>query len=177
MLRFRVFLALLSAGSSSVVPAQSPSMRIEGRLERANSGQPVTRARVVLIRLTRMGPASDTATAVVGSDGRFAFDSLAAGRYVLQTFAIGFRSRADTVLLTGGPPLRLTIPLLPRPLRLGTVERSMVPRTARSPATYLTILVHIPNVALAPTAPKAKPTKSGDGKPRVLVSFATPLHL
>ena len=170
-------LVLLSAALGSEVSAQNPrpdalraadlSLRLEGRLERVGSGQPIANARVLLVGMAReVGPPDTTRTA---RDGTFAFDSLSPGRYVLRTFALGFQSRADTVALTNWPGLRLTVALVPRPLRLG--------RAASLRLIDLTSSVRNHSVALALTATRAKPAKAGDAKPRVLVSSATPLHL
>jgi hypothetical protein len=116
-----VVLAVCAPGGSAGW-AQSP-LRLEGRLERAGSGKPVTNGRLLLIRQLATGSPPDTSRSGAAPDGTFAFDSLDPGRYVLRTFAPGFRVRSDTVMLTTPPGLRLTVSLVPQPFRLGFADR------------------------------------------------------
>src|SRR5262249_11777553 len=88
-----LFLAFLQASS------------IQGVVVRAGTTEPVAKAAVAL----RKAGSSGSETVITGSDGRFSFQSIPAGRYGLTATRIGFLNTAYQQRGVNRPGVPLTI--------------------------------------------------------------------
>ena len=96
-MRYFTFLILLLA-SLGAARAQAPTT-VSGRVADGKDQSPLIGANVLLIRLpdsVRIGTAVDT-------DGKFQFDNVTAGRYVLDASFVGYQKLRQTVTVTGQP--------------------------------------------------------------------------
>ncbi|MBE0644417.1 MAG: carboxypeptidase-like regulatory domain-containing protein, partial [Bacteroidetes bacterium] len=88
--------AIFSLLAFSSVTAQDLS--IQGRILQKDGGTPLANANVILQRLPDSSTAGGTVT---GKDGRFLFDNLRNGRYVLKISYIGYTTLVKDVPLRG----------------------------------------------------------------------------
>ena len=96
-MRYFTFLILLLA-SLGAARAQAPTT-VSGRVADGKDQSPLIGANVLLIRLpdsVRTGTAVDT-------DGKFQFDNVVAGRYVLDASFVGYQKLRQTVTVAGQP--------------------------------------------------------------------------
>lgn len=76
----------MAAQQASAAPARA-EFQISGTLVNANTGQPISHARVALAPVTQR---NELTTVVTGEDGRFLFPKLAPGKYSLSAQARGY---------------------------------------------------------------------------------------
>jgi outer membrane receptor protein involved in Fe transport len=101
-------------------------------------------------------------SAISDAAGRFAFDNVAPGRYLLRTAIAGFDSQTHSVHVTGALPMELTLRLSFRTITEVFVDEAMrpdVPSTRTSIAG--TTLAHLPVRAVARGIQEAVATLPG----------------
>lgn len=104
---------------SLFTPAIAQQLSISGRVVQEQGSEPLQNANVLLLRLPDSSTAGGTST---GRDGRFLFDGLRGGRYVLKISFIGFTTKVQDVVLRGQPAALGDIALRDESFRLGQVE-------------------------------------------------------
>lgn len=130
MMRYPVFLLLLLSSLAAQTPRKAPAatFQISGTVVNATSGQPLSRTRV---GLTPVSGGHSPAPIITGSDGRFAFSNLAAGKYALSALRPGFPPQSFnqheffSTAIAVGPDLKstgLTFRLQPEAVISGTVR-------------------------------------------------------
>ncbi|MBM3316370.1 MAG: TonB-dependent receptor [Candidatus Eisenbacteria bacterium] len=102
--------ALLAAilGVAAAQP-EAETGAVEGRVRERAGGAPLSPANVLLLG-TRLG-------STTGPDGRFHFDRVPAGRQVLEVTFMGYRAARDTLVVSAGGRVRVTIDLDPAVVR------------------------------------------------------------
>jgi TonB family protein len=111
----------------AAVPAQNPSGRLTGIVSDA------TGARVPGVAVFAGSASGQTQRTVSGEDGRFLFNGLADGQYVLQAQLPGFATfLSNAFTISGGQTTQIDVPL-----RIGSVS-SMVQVSAANPVTSTT---------------------------------------
>lgn len=114
-----LFLSLLPLQAKS--QAAKPLYRISGIVVDAVSGQPISRAEMVLF-LRSSEPTEVSNSTITGSDGKFAFGNLAPGKYTLRAQRRGYAPQAflqhenywtGIVVGPGMDAERIRFPLLP----------------------------------------------------------------
>lgn len=104
---------------SLFTPTLAQNLSISGRIVQEDGGAPLQNANVLLLRL----PDSSTAGGTIsGRDGRFLFDGLRGGRYVLKISFIGYTTNVRDVALRGKSAALGDIALRDESFRLDQVE-------------------------------------------------------
>ncbi len=94
-LLYSLFLLLIGVNAAR---AQSATT-VSGRVADGKDQSPLIGANVLLIRL----PDSVKTGTAVDTEGRFQFDNVAAGRYVLDASFVGYQKQRQTVTVSGAP--------------------------------------------------------------------------
>lgn len=112
--------ALLILGMSAGADAIEPKAAIEGVVRAEQSGAPVQFALVQLVRADSSALPSDSPPqGMTNSEGRYRFDGVTPGRYLVQLLRIGFRPVLSApVQLVAGETVQLDLRVASQPLVL-----------------------------------------------------------
>jgi hypothetical protein len=112
-------ITILFALMISTVPALAQDLGIQGRVLQGDGKTPLPNANIILLRM----PDSSAAGGVVtGKDGRFRFEHLRGGRYVLKVSYVGYTTFEKDVALRGQSANLGDIALAEASIPLGQVE-------------------------------------------------------
>lgn len=119
----------MSTGTYAI-KARTSAVRASGTLigsvEDASTGIPIANAHVLVLANLTSGTATD-------NQGRFVFNTLPAGSYLVQCSHIGYGTQRDTVRIAPSRSTEVTVRLLPRavaisPILIEGIQRSSTPR-------------------------------------------------